>query len=451
MAHRKTLTQAQLDLLEWIAESCPEGVMEGESHRISAAALRRRGLVQISGRGRSWEAQITAAGREHLEAVKEPGAPAPRQANFSVTEELIREVIEAGGSLLIPSKEDRGGIDYYKRATAARRHGKVPMGKELHVRRLESGELEVCLEDVVPGLRIELSAVPVPERVARYHAVVRRFREDSERHEVSRAQMSRALRILQGLVLAAEERGYPVANVRSEPKTDRYHQTSWTGPTQGHIVISIGGFTQALRISEVGLPSRAKWERQLRYSRPSWLGESSRKPIGDYEAKASGRLCISFAESYGVGRGWADRKSRALEDRLGEVLAEIEIQAAAAEHRRKERERQAEERKRQWEAAMERARERHLEAHRAKVLAREVESWQGVEGIRAYCDAADARYPIDSEEGSAEWVAWARAYAERVDPLRVAPQMPADPETVRREDLKPFLEGWSPYGPDGWR
>ena len=105
MAHRKTLTQAQLDLLDWIDEGCPEGVMEGESHRISAAALRRRGLVQVSGRGRSWEAQITAAGREHLEAVKEPGAPAPRQANVSVTEELIREVIEERHRL--PEKEDR--------------------------------------------------------------------------------------------------------------------------------------------------------------------------------------------------------------------------------------------------------------------------------------------------------------------------------------------------------
>ncbi len=115
----------------------------------------------------------------------------------------------------------------------------------------------------------------------------------------------------------------------------------------------------------MGLPSRAHWERQLRYSRPSWLGEPSRKPIGDYEAKASGRLRISFAESYGGGRAWADRKSRALEDRLGEVLAEIEIEAAAVEHRRKEIEREKEARKRAWEAAMERAKERHLQAYRA--------------------------------------------------------------------------------------
>lgn len=41
MAHRKTLTQAQLDLLDWIDEGCPDGVMEGESVRASVMAVLR--------------------------------------------------------------------------------------------------------------------------------------------------------------------------------------------------------------------------------------------------------------------------------------------------------------------------------------------------------------------------------------------------------------------------
>ncbi|HEV8176378.1 MAG TPA: hypothetical protein VGP44_01695, partial [Gemmatimonadales bacterium] len=62
MAHRPTLTQAQLDLLGWIADGCPEGVVEGESYRISAVALlRRRGLVKTRGRGADWSA-ITPRG-----------------------------------------------------------------------------------------------------------------------------------------------------------------------------------------------------------------------------------------------------------------------------------------------------------------------------------------------------------------------------------------------------
>jgi hypothetical protein len=51
--------------------------MEGNSHRISVAALRSRGLVKASGHGPTWSAVITEAGREHLADVdsNEPGVP----------------------------------------------------------------------------------------------------------------------------------------------------------------------------------------------------------------------------------------------------------------------------------------------------------------------------------------------------------------------------------------
>jgi hypothetical protein len=52
MAHRtNALTEQQREILKWIGDGCPAGVMTDDSHRISAAALRRRGLVRITGRG----------------------------------------------------------------------------------------------------------------------------------------------------------------------------------------------------------------------------------------------------------------------------------------------------------------------------------------------------------------------------------------------------------------
>jgi hypothetical protein len=39
MAHRKILNENQLAVLRWVAGDCPDDVMEGYSHRISAAAL----------------------------------------------------------------------------------------------------------------------------------------------------------------------------------------------------------------------------------------------------------------------------------------------------------------------------------------------------------------------------------------------------------------------------
>jgi hypothetical protein len=44
-----TLNDAQMVVLRWIADGCSGGVMEGYEHRISAAALRTRDLVRVSG------------------------------------------------------------------------------------------------------------------------------------------------------------------------------------------------------------------------------------------------------------------------------------------------------------------------------------------------------------------------------------------------------------------
>lgn len=72
MAHRKTLNEKQLAVLRWVADGCPAGAQEGTSYRITAAALRRRDLVRTSGRGSSWRAKITPAGRDYLERADGP-------------------------------------------------------------------------------------------------------------------------------------------------------------------------------------------------------------------------------------------------------------------------------------------------------------------------------------------------------------------------------------------
>jgi hypothetical protein len=66
MAQRNTLSERQVSVLRWIADGSPQGPIDGYSHRVSAAALRRRGLFETSGGGRSWTATITQAGRERF-------------------------------------------------------------------------------------------------------------------------------------------------------------------------------------------------------------------------------------------------------------------------------------------------------------------------------------------------------------------------------------------------
>jgi hypothetical protein len=48
-----------------------------------------------------------------------------------------------------------------------------------------------------------------------------------------------------------------------------------------------------------------------------------------------------------------------------------------------------------------------------------------------------------------EWLDWAQAHRDSVDPLQQSLSMPPDPEFTA-ETLKPHMKGLSPYGPDCW-
>jgi hypothetical protein len=80
--------------------------------------------------------KITEAGREYLDRVDGPEPPAPRQANVSVTQQLVDDVI-AGSGLAARSAEElvRARRRRLREARApGERHGKVPPGKRLTTR-----------------------------------------------------------------------------------------------------------------------------------------------------------------------------------------------------------------------------------------------------------------------------------------------------------------------------
>lgn len=104
MAQRKTLTEQQVTVLRWVGDGCPDGAMPDLSHRVSTAALDKRGLVEVTGKRDTWAATITKAGRDYLDAVDGPSPLVPRQANLSATEQLVQDVIDAGGTLKVPRK-----------------------------------------------------------------------------------------------------------------------------------------------------------------------------------------------------------------------------------------------------------------------------------------------------------------------------------------------------------
>lgn len=460
MAQRKTLTDAQVGVLRWIGDGCPHGVMKDDFHRISAAALKRRGLVEINGRGASWSAQISAVGRAYLEKVDGSEPPVARQGNVSVTQQLVDEVIDAGGSLCVPRRWYGQGVDYWNRALLAERHRKVPPGKRLVVKAISPEELEIELVDA-PGLgEAELVEVDVPERVTRYHPAAKRFRDATKSHEVSRAQLPRAARIVHALAREAERRDWSLKTVR-DSGDDAGDRTA--------LRIDVLEQTFSLFIYEKGVGNRGEWEAEVkRYRRDvrEWPRFSGEPPARSYDGGAEGALTLALVierdwRFRGRQSRWSDRSSWTLEERLPHLFVEIEERAlegariddeerrvAEVEAERQQRERA--EREKQWNNLMAQAQDRLIESHRAAYLRSRLDAWEEAQRIRRYCEAMNAT--ADDSEETAAWLTWAGDYAKKIDPIGVPTSLPEDPEMTHEAVQRHLPAGWSTYGPEGgWR
>ena len=461
MAQRKTLTAAQVGVLRWIGDGCPDGVMKDDFHRISAAALQRRELVEVSDRRADWAATISPAGRAYLEKVDGAAPPIPRQANTSVTQQLVDEVIDAGGSLRVPRRRYGGkGIDYENRALLAERHRKVPPGKRLAVDSVSKEELEIVLVDA-PGLgEAELVEIAVPARVARYHPAAKRFREATEHHEVSRAMIPRAARILHTIAREAERREWPVLAGGSTKDAEQGGRS---------LQIDLSGQQFSLYIYEKGVGNRGKWEAEVERHRRhvrEWPRYSAEAPPRSYDAGGEGKLTLELAAGQpwrfrSRQSRWSDRSSWTLEERLPHLFVEIEERAVegarvdeeerlAAEAEAARQEREKAEREEEWKRLMVRAQDRVVESHRVSQLGSRLDAWDEAQRIRAYCEAMDAA--AEGSEDTAAWLAWAREYVEKIDPIGVPTSLPEDPELTHEAVQQHLPAGWSTYGPEhGWQ
>jgi hypothetical protein len=102
--------------------------------------------------------------------------------------------------------------------------------------------------------------------------------------------------------------------------------------------------------------------------------------------------------------------------------------------------------------AMANAQRRAHEERDAAALRDQVSRWRQAQEIASYCDAVAERLrgePPGSQDvkQAQKWLSWARAYATSLNPLQSLPTAPERLELMP-EDLKPYLDGWSPYGPE---
>lgn len=213
----------------------------------------------------------------------------------------------------------------------------------------------------------------------------------------------RRLRILSALFKALEERGYKLI-------VDSSHYAREVQIELGNEKISVK-LEERIRQVRRQLTEKEKAERSFLSTGQKWTQEKV----------AIGELTLKIAEPnrYGIAREWRDEPGAPIESKLDDVMAQF---AGVFEELRLRRQREAEERERQWKIAEERRRA-EIEQKREMILFHRLiaycDDWRKASNIRAFVAVIGAS-PLaaaDTEQ-FATWKSWALGYAERVDPLQ---------------------------------
>jgi hypothetical protein len=445
MTRPTKVTPRQLDVLHRLADG-PPLTKDDAALATSIYALRRRHLVTTPTQHGWLRASVTVAGHAYLAG---DGAPAPsarrtrtvREADTRplriTADELADRVLAAGGRLTIddPSDEVRAA---WRRAIHAATEAGLPSGYRVRHQGRNRGDLTITLvadRDVQPIQQPPRLVVPDEVR----DPVLRATKRAAGRRRtgwidttatrgvlhflVTPAQLHRVLFCAQALIDEALRRGHQVA-------TD-------TGGCGG---LAIGVSNQYVEVTFA--------EERHRVEVPGRSGSGGWRPA-EYRYESTGRLEIHRSHPGYRTRLAADRTRWTLEDRLGHVLEAVEIYAAeraaqqlAEEHRRAQR-REA------WESAIEQAKARLVESARLAVLDEQLRARRLAGDIRAFvADAAACPDPVSATHRD-RWLSWLTTYADGIDPRLHPLDVPDAPEPTPQA-LLPFLDGWSPYGPERW-
>lgn len=213
---------------------------------------------------------------------------------------------------------------------------------------------------------------------------------------VCRPNVGRALRVMDALFKAAGNLGWAI-----QPGVGH----------KGEPAFAVDGQRVTLRLME-----KVKQERRKVSSDYSWRQ-------WEYIYHPTGKLCLELTNSMKTRGQFTDgARGRPLDDQLGAALESIVATAQAQkewEARERERERQ---RKEEQARELQAKREREAEHARRTALEEAAARWRQSQDLRAYIDATKARADAqaltpDEEAKLAQWVTWARAHADRLDPL----------------------------------
>jgi hypothetical protein len=218
---------------------------------------------------------------------------------------------------------------------------------------------------------------------------------------VSREQTPRALRIINALFLALEERGQSI---------------SWPKEEEAVLTVNVDGETVRFCVLEVTESLRhvlTPAEQKHPWMAPKW----------DY--KLTGKLQLrmdNLPYSAGVRRTWSDGKCKRLEKCIGDFIVGLRVGAAAIKKNRQE----TEERERRWEEERKQQEEQRRKAaehkRKAEFVTELMRNWEEAQNVRTFVNALAecvGKLELSDEEKNdiQQVVNWTTEYAEFLDPL----------------------------------
>lgn len=468
MRRWETLNNRQLMVLQRVADSTDPVSSKTPDLATTVYALRSRGLVHTPRREGIWHAELTEAGRFYLEHGHHPDRPEPEKAavisprepkaaaqKTDLASDLIRELHAGDGTITIDEPDDELRARYRRAISAAKRRGLVPVGKQLLHTGRDTGPLIIKLAEAGPAAqtswnrvrtlaRDEISGDQMLEMLSRDQSVL----------AVSDGLRARTVELVRSLARKASRRGHIVAITRKK----------------GRLVLRVREHQFTIKISEEidEVPKRLPADDPRLRRAYSW----QRITPPEYESVPSGQLRLELSPHTPHAHEWGDAGKAKIESRLNEVLAHAEQQADAADAEAVERERQqeawrAQEQQRQqqrlaeqkeretkataaWESAMEAARNLAVEDLRQRAFGDALLGWVTAGQIRGFCTAL-AQIGTEGVDpaGLDGWIAWANAWADKIDPLHHPSDFAGlfDPEPSP-DDLRPHLGEWSPFRPE---
>lgn len=431
----KSLTQQQFDVLHWIQDGCPEGVYgPGYEHRIVARGLARRGFVSVTGRGPTWTATIRPAGQEVLAGPPPETEPAPERTEADL---LYERVVAAGGRLILG--DDSSGREVGELVEEHLKSPHRPFGKRLVKTGGFYDPVVVSIEENYEEL-VEARPVPVPERVAKYHPAVKRFKQDKDIQRVTQDHIQRAALILQAIANEAGHRGIEIVSHEKAAQA----QSSGRGRIWGaHLIFTVEDHQYLITVREIAGAGAKKVQYDYRSyhfqaKQPAWLRQRG------WEFISTGRLEIIVDGRYTKydGDRYRDGKRAKLEDKLPEIFRKLEIYRLESHAAQRRHELVEEEKQRRLEHAREKAKERYYRQqhwqHFIDVSAQAREFAQHRDFLMQARTAVET-YDGEDKDAIIEYLEWIGSRIEARDPATNPEQLLPKVTEPSQSDLEQYL------------